>query len=1032
MSGLRKPLTGGSFFGAWRMTTVLLAAIGLFAVTSAHAGTPATTANDICASGADPCVVDRVYDITPNASLDFGTRTVSVTGSGQFNFAKESGRISCGSLTASTTAPFLNLSGPLASGGTGSGSVLLLARRRCSLPSAVMPCLDDAECQLGPCGVRRCSLRSTRTCSADADCQIGTCNAIKRCSGATAVRCTTNADCDYGTCPAQLTCTGRGDNPVSCSTNTDCEFGTCSIGTASVTMNGPVAGSSDNPATLIVRAADSVSISRPVNLNGTTVDSDGGSLSVSARAGTVTLATKVNATGGGFSGGGSIEINAGTDILIQDEIDVVGGDFDGGSVDLTAERDITIARSLLANSNSGAGFGGEILMAAGRDVSFTGVSASNKSTIEMSGHTDISNSAGDGGTVEIAAERNLTFDANTRLIGNGSAPDGSGADILVEAGANVAMHGDVIAKATGIEGSGGYIAVYADGSTDMAVTANLDATGAGGGGFIDIDSASGDLTFDGTCDVGGGTGGSAGSAYLSARQAASVAGDLRATGANGGDLTVDACRVTLETGAGLDSGGNGGRNTLVAHDQMHLLTGSSMQADATGTNVLRYRNAARPPVVQGSVSPSPTLVVDPALSDCPLCGNRAIDPGESCDDGNAADGDGCNASCQNERCISQTVSPGYPTVALCEDGNVCTDDVCNSNLNGGTCEHPPKNCNDSISCTADSCDPTDGTCRHSGSDALCNDNNACTDDFCSMTMGCSNTANSSPCDDNNRCTENDICASKACKGTRISGCLFCGDDFLNPLGGEQCDDGNAEDGDCCSSTCRFEAANGPCEDGLFCTVEDTCNATGTCVTGVPNTCADTNACTADYCDEDLAACVNAETPMDESGCMVAPSTKLLIKNTTNPKRDKLSWQWGRGDGFAPADLGAPATDTDYTLCVYDTVGTISSLKASIDIAPSALWKSKSATVLQYKDKLGSSEGVTKAQLQAGLAGDTKLKVGAAGANLALPAPAGASYFRADPSVVVQLVNDAGKCWTSRFTPSDARTNDAVTFKAATK
>jgi cysteine-rich repeat protein len=120
-------------------------------------------------------------------------------------------------------------------------------------------------------------------------------------------------------------------------------------------------------------------------------------------------------------------------------------------------------------------------------------------------------------------------------------------------------------------------------------------------------------------------------------------------------------------------------------------------------------------------------------------------------------------------------------------------------------------------------------------------------------MGCSNTANSSPCDDNNRCTENDICASKACKGTRISGCLFCGDDFLNPLGGEQCDDGNAENGDCCSSTCRFEAANGPCEDGLFCTVEDTCNATGTCVTGVPNTCADTNACTADYCDEDLAA-----------------------------------------------------------------------------------------------------------------------------------------------------------------------------------
>ena len=50
----------------------------------------------------------------------------------------------------------------------------------------------------------------------------------------------------------------------------------------------------------------------------------------------------------------------------------------------------------------------------------------------------------------------------------------------------------------------------------------------------------------------------------------------------------------------------------------------------------------------------------------------------------------------------------------------------------------------------------------------------------------------------------------------------CGDGVLDP--DEQCDDGNLEDGDCCSSTCQFEAATtlcrpaaGPCDVAEFCT-----------------------------------------------------------------------------------------------------------------------------------------------------------------------------------------------------------------------
>ena len=54
----------------------------------------------------------------------------------------------------------------------------------------------------------------------------------------------------------------------------------------------------------------------------------------------------------------------------------------------------------------------------------------------------------------------------------------------------------------------------------------------------------------------------------------------------------------------------------------------------------------------------------------------------------------------------------------------------------------------------------------------------------------------------------------------------CGDGTLDV--DEQCDDGNLAAGDCCSATCQYEPAGGPCPDeGQACTV-DHCNATGVC------------------------------------------------------------------------------------------------------------------------------------------------------------------------------------------------------------
>jgi len=46
--------------------------------------------------------------------------------------------------------------------------------------------------------------------------------------------------------------------------------------------------------------------------------------------------------------------------------------------------------------------------------------------------------------------------------------------------------------------------------------------------------------------------------------------------------------------------------------------------------------------------------------------------------------------------------------------------------------------------------------------------------------------------------------------------------------GEQCDDGNTLNGDCCDSTCHFEPAGAACNDHNTCTTGETCNSFGQC------------------------------------------------------------------------------------------------------------------------------------------------------------------------------------------------------------
>jgi cysteine-rich repeat protein len=758
----------------------------------AEAGTPASTANDVCSSVANPCNVTSVFDVADGAVLDFGTRAVNVSGGGQFAFGIGSGTILCGNFSASTTNPTINAGGSV-NGGTASGSVTIEARRNCSGLNAqaqAVPCVDLSDCELGTCGVRRCSAKSTRICNGLADCQLGVCGGNKRCTASQdVVRCTTNADCDLGTCPTQLSCSNRAENPVSCASNADCSFGTCSVGSAAISMGGAISGNSNVPAFITLRAADSISISKLVNLNSTFLENDGGDLVLDAAAGDVTITASINATGGGNAQGGTAEINAGNDVTIAASLDFSGADSDGGSIDISAGRDLTIGRSIFASSNAGGGYGGELLFEAARDLTVNGVSALNRTRIETNGSTNaLDNFAGDGGTQNYTSGRHMALNANTRIEGNGSSPDGSGSDFFFDVTGNFSLDGVVQANAGLAKGAGGFIEAFVTGSTTIGTSGSFEAIGGeGGGGGLEF-AGEGDMAWGGSTNVSGTNGGIGGASFVDSGGTATVSGTFSVAGALGGSLEVDACRLTLTSTGKLQNTASAGDNRLLSRESMKLLSGSAMTS-STGTNVLEYRTAAKPPLRQGTITPNPTLLLNPDLFGCPVCGNLEIDEGETCDDGNTSNGDGCSSECQNENCLAQTVAPGFPTVALCEDGNVCTADVCNTAVGGGTCEHPAKNCSDSIVCTADSCNPGTGACVHTPNNSLCNDGDPCTDDFCAVGTGCGGTANTDPCDDDNTCTENDICSNKTCSGTFIEGCGFCGDGQVNPP--EQCDDGNA-------------------------------------------------------------------------------------------------------------------------------------------------------------------------------------------------------------------------------------------------
>lgn len=216
----------------------------------------------------------------------------------------------------------------------------------------------------------------------------------------------------------------------------------------------------------------------------------------------------------------------------------------------------------------------------------------------------------------------------------------------------------------------------------------------------------------------------------------------------------------------------------------------------------------------------------------------------------------------------------------------------------------------------------------------------------------------------------------------------CGDGVVEAPG-EQCDDGNVDDGDCCSSVCDFEA------EGAACNTSDLCYSTALA------TCDGAGACIARY---------------------VVPenfdAVSVVVSDSDDTSTESVRWKRGRVriDGFP---VGDPSATTRYAFCVYagvevpyvQTPGTVFFSK---EIPTGSQWLALSdGSGWRFrgdKNTAGGIRAVTVGGREGRLGRFASFRAGSR-AGLGLPGPIAVDrYFDIEPysiGVVVGLVNDEG-------------------------
>lgn len=803
-----------------QIVTLTVAMLGLAARAD---GAPVCTAAELCAPSANPCTIAGTRDVASGCHLDFGTRSVVLTGALQSATPGGSYAVSAGVLTLS--AGKIRATGP--SGAAGGNVTVNVAGAL--VMSGSGPTLDVGGAAGG--GILSVTAGSidVRSGSVEAD---GT--GSEACGGAITLRATggplllaapVHATGHFLCAGGQLDLVGErveiaatlnvsgGDYPGGISV-------TASSGNITVTSAGALRangaqielgdGGDGGPIALIAESGN-VSIQGAVNTEGASPEGEAGSI-VILSGGTVAVNAMLSAQGnGGGSNGGTIEIDALGDVSFTANVRVNGGsDAAAGEIDVRSDGAVSLSAGKVLQANGGSFGGGAVTLRDATQIAIAGA-------IEARGST-----GGNGGFATLESCRStVTGTLDTGASGGGL----SGANAITAGVIAVPSAGRLLATPCNpLVGASCNLLTLAAGAPSIDPLATVSPTP-----LLQLDPmfnlCCGNASVEPgeTCDDGNGLACDGCSNHCQAEPTPPCPSDGNECTA---DCTPDAgCTYKPRTGEACTA-----------------------DSDACTSDVCN---------AQGACTHPPRV-----CNDGIACTVDACSPGVGCvatpDDARCDDGESCTA----ETCSASSgcVYQDEPDGSACSDGDVCTtEDACTD----GVCtpQGPALRCDDGNACTTDSCLAMVG-CYYEESPTAC-----------PCATGTGPLPSGTACADGNDCSADDRCdGSGQCVGGAV--CPDDGDactlDVCLPLGAgkEIC---LALDNQC-TADCTGHPDGTPCSDGSACT-GGSCHG-GVCVaTAVP--CGDGDPCTgADYC-LDVLGCRSGAPPLDEPTCE-APSGELDV------------------------------------------------------------------------------------------------------------------------------------------------------------
>ena len=416
---------------------------------------------------------------------------------------------------------------------------------------------------------------------------------------------------------------------------------------------------------------------------------DGGTLEVTASTGSIVDNATITVSGANGAMGGEVIMRAARDIGVGQLMDVTGGGSDGGDVDLLAGDNVTITKTITVDSRLGGGYGGTITLAAGVDqvggVVPGGALTVNDTALELNG-SDAETFGGDGGDLDASAYGPVQFIGTRTAIraSGGTLFDGSGGSIFLSSGdfnpnalgpldGELSVAGIVTANGGAAGGDGGMFDVSA--GRNLTLTARVNVSGKDSGGDVTGD-AGGAILLNGTINATAtnavGDGGYVDfTAGLASNAGLTVAQDILASGgaSSGGGQSISLAGCTLAVNDAVKVDGHAGVDALnrpggsdvdlIARGLMQLKASSQYLANPGGTITITHPPAQSPVIGTGVVFNPPAIdnpLVHGPYPNCPVCGDGIRQAGEVCDNGAAADGACCNATCTALVCPTPTTT----------------------------------------------------------------------------------------------------------------------------------------------------------------------------------------------------------------------------------------------------------------------------------------------------------------------------------------------------------------------------------------